>query len=155
MKKMIFELNLNYSYDKEHKGAHYLVNGKHLNTGEFTEVATKSGLGYEAKKDANTAYNEGSDIPELNASVKSSRFTLTSSKLADTFEKSIEIYFQNVHSTVWIYATIIENMINLYFMNKEEFKSFLESFSSLNERGVIRGKATTAKMLAWLEGKVE
>ena len=155
MKKKVFELNLNYSYDKEHKGAHYLINEKYLNNGEFMEAVTKSVLGYEAKKDANTAYDKGSDIPELNASVKSSRFTLTNCKLANTFEKSIEIYFQNVHSTIWIYATIIENMVNLYFMNKEEFKNFLETFSSLNERRVIRGKATTAKMLAWLEGKVE
>lgn len=155
MKKMIFELNLNYSYDKEHKGAHYLVNGKYLNNGEFMETVTKSVLGYEAKKDANTAYDKGSDIPELNTSVKSSRFTLTNCKLANTFEESIEIYFQNVHSTTWMYTILTDNIVNIYTMNKEEFKTFLETFSSLNERGVIRGKATTAKMLTWLECRVE
>lgn len=155
MEKMVFELNLNYSYDKEHKGAHYLVNGKYLNTGEFSEIAGKSVLGYEVKKDANTAYNKGSDIPELKASLKSSRFTLTNCKLANTFEESIEIYFQNVHSIVWMYIIIIDDIVNIYVMNKEEFKNFLGTFSSLNERGVIRGKATSAKMITWLESKVE
>jgi hypothetical protein len=38
-------------------------------------------------------------------------------------------------------------------MDKAEFESFLREFSSLNERKVIRAKATSAKMITWLENR--
>lgn len=151
MKKIVSEIKINFIFDTAHKGAPYSIDGKWMNGGEFAEVITKLILGYPAKKDANTAYNEGSDIPEIKASVKSSKFTLVNKKLANTFKESIERYFETVHSSLWIYTVVIENTATLYMMNKKEFEKFLYNFSSLNERGVIRGKSTSGKMIAWLE----
>lgn len=155
MKKATYEINLAYTFDPTHKGANYTFDGEHwTNGGEFAEVVTKAALGYEAKKDANTRYDVASDIEELNASVKSSRFTLVNFSLADTFEESINRYFETVHSTLWIYTVIIEDTAMLYYMNRKEFKDFLYTFSSLNERNVIRCKATSGKMIKWFEEKI-
>ena len=156
MKKTVVSINLTYIYDASHSGAHYTLDGTHyMNNGDFAEVVTKAGLGYAPVKDGNTAYDIASDIEELNASVKSSRFTLTSRSLADTFEDSIEVYFQTVHSTTWIYTVILEDTATLYFMDAEEFKTFLYGFASLNERKVVRGKTTSTKMITWLESRVK
>lgn len=155
MKKTTYTLTLAYTYDPTHKGAPYTLDGQHwMNNGEYMECAIKSVLGYEAVKDANVPYNMGSDIPELNASVKSSRFTLTNMPLADNFEDSIKTYFETVHSTIWMYGVKLDEEIVIYEMNAEEFESFLREFSNMNERKVIRAKATSTKMLKWFEGRV-
>lgn len=156
MKKMTACINLDYMFDSTHKGANYTFDGgQHwVNNGEFCEIVAKSVLGYEAKKDANTAYDKASDIEEINASVKSSRFTLTNMKLGTTKEDSIRKYFKTVHSTLWVYVVVFENEATLYFMDAKEFESFLYGWSSLNERGVIRSKATSGKMIAWFESQV-
>lgn len=154
MKKLTAEIKIAYTFNPEHKGANYTFDGEHwTNGGEFAEIITKSILGFEAKKDANSHYDEASDIEELNASVKSSRFTLVNFALADTFKESVDKYFETVHSTLWIYTVIIEDTATLYYMNKEEFKEFLYKFTSLNERKVVRCKATSGKMIAWFESK--
>ena len=63
MNKEIRKINLDYTFDTTHKGASYTFDHKKwMNTGEFAEVITKAVLGYEAKKDANTRYDEASDI---------------------------------------------------------------------------------------------
>lgn len=155
MKKATYEINVAYTFDPAHKGANYTFDGEHwTNGGEFAEVITKSVLGFEAKKDANTRYDVASDIEEINASVKSSRFTLVNFSLADTFEESIERYFETVHSTQWIYTVVIEDMVTLYYMNKREFSDFLFTFTALNERNVVRCKATSGKMLKWFEERI-
>lgn len=152
MKKISTLTTIEYTFDPTRKGAKYTLDGTHyMNGGEFAEVATKAALGYNAHKDANTAYNEGSDIPEINASVKSSKATLVNMKLADTFDESVEVYFQNTHSTCFIYTIIIDDMTNIYMMNAVEFKEFIYKFASLNERGFIRFKATSGKTVAFLE----
>lgn len=155
MKKATYEINVAYTFDPAHKGANYTFDGEHwTNGGEFAEVITKSVLGFEAKKDANTRYDVASDIEEINASVKSSRFTLVNFSLADTFEESIERYFETVHSTQWIYTVVIEDMVTLYYMNRKEFSDFLFTFTALNERNVVRCKATSGKMLKWFEERI-
>ena len=155
MKKNTYLITMNYTYDTHHSGAHYQIGGRYVNNGEFAEIITKSVLGFTATKDANTTYDKGSDIEELNASVKSSRFTLTTVKLGDSFEESVNRYFETVHSTCWIYTVVMEKEVTLYTMNANEFKSFLYSFCSLNERGLVRGRATSTKMVAWLENRVD
>lgn len=153
MTKKVFSINgLSYIYDSARPGAKYSLDGEHyMNAGEFAEIVTKWGLGFEAHKDANTAYDQGSDIPEINASVKSSRASLTNMKLADTFEESVEVYFTNTHSTCFIYTVVIENEATAYMMNATEFRAFIYKFSGLNERGVIRFKTSSTKMIAYLE----
>lgn len=155
MKKIEKEIAIEYKFDSSHKGAPYTLDGVHFkNGGEFTEIAIKDVLGYVAEKDANTPYDEGDDIPELNASVKSSRFTLTNRSLADTKEESIKAYFETTHSSLWLYGIIIENIVTIYFMNKSEFSEYLNCWTSLNERKVLRAKATSAKMIKWFEERV-
>lgn len=152
MKKATYTINLNYTYEAERKGAKYTLDGTHyMNGGEFAEVVTKSVLGYEAHKDACTAFDQDSDIPEIKASVKSSKASLTNMVLADTFEDSIRAYFQRTHSTCFIYTVIIDDEATLYMMNATEFELFIRKYSALNERGVIRFKATSSKMVAFLE----
>lgn len=155
MKKLTAEIKINYTFDTAHKGANYTFDGEHwVNGGEFAEIITKSVLGFKAKKDANTAYDVASDIEEINASVKSSRFTLVNKKLADTFDETVKRYFETVHSTQWIYTVVMENTATLYFMTAEDFREYLYKFTTLNERNVIRAKATSAKMIAWFESKL-
>lgn len=155
MKKATYEVNLAYTFDPAHKGANYTFDGEHwTNGGEFAEVMTKAVLGYVPEKDANTRYDKASDIPEMNASVKSSRFTLVNFALADTFEESINRYFETVHSTLWIYTIIVEDTVTLYYMNRKEFERFLYTFCFLNERNVVRCKVTSGKMIKWLEERI-
>ena len=146
MKKIEAEIRINYTFDNNRKGAKYTLNGLNwMNHGEFAEVVTKNILGFESVKDANTAFDKGSDIPEIKASVKSSKASLTSMKLADTFEGSMNEYFKRTHSV------IIDENATLYMMNEKEFRLFMMNFSSLNERKVIRFKATSGKMVKFLE----
>lgn len=155
MKKTTYDLTLTYTYDPAHKGAPYTLDGQHwMNGGEYIECAIKSVLGFEAKKDANIPYDLGSDIPELNASVKSSRFTLTNRSLADDFEGSIKKYFETVHSSIWLYGIQLDDQITIYEMNAKEFECFLRTFTGMNERKVIRARATSGKMIAWFESRV-
>lgn len=157
MTRESYPINIDYRFEpQQHKGAPYSVDGIHwTNSGEFAEIVTNAVKGYNPHKDANTAFDEGSDIPELNASVKSSRFTLTTVKLGNSFEEVFNAYFDRVHSTSWIYTVIIDDMAVLYTMNKAEFQDFLRNFSSYSaDRKVIRGKHTSGIMLRWLEERV-
>ena len=157
MKKIVKEITIDYIFEADRKGAKYSFDGgEHFcNGGDFLEITAKHENGFNAKKDANTPFDKGSDIEEIKTSVKSSKFTLTSEKLADTFEESKNVYFQRVHSNKWWYVVRIDDTIIIYVMNKSEFSEFLDNWASLNERGVIRGKATSAKMLLWLDEMVD
>ena len=150
----IRELGINYIYDNSRKGAKYSVNnGKSwINGGEMAEIGTKAVFGIETlEKDANTPFDKGSDIEELEMSVKSSKFTLCC-PIGKTWDETITNYFQRVHSTSWGYAVIIEDEITVYTMNKAEFKEFLETWANWDEsRKVVRGKATSGKMIKWFE----
>lgn len=155
MVKREFAINVSYFFDANRKGAKYSFDGKHyMNAGEWKECLAKAARGYANRKDANTPYNVGSDIPELNASVKSGKASLTSMKLANTFEESVEVYFANVHSTLFIWVEVIDETVVCYEMDANTFKQFIYKWSSLNERGVIRFKASSAKMIAYLESLV-
>lgn len=156
MKKEVYTINIDYIFDTAHKGANYSFDGgaHWTNGGEAHEIITKSVLGFEAKKDANTSYDKGSDIEALRASVKSARFTLVNKALASTFDDTVNEYFNTTHSKVWIYAIIIDTEITLYFMDDVEFREFLYKFTALNERGLIRGKHTSGKMIKWFEDKL-
>lgn len=156
MNRIERQIDFGYIFDPTHKGAPYSFDGVHwLNNGEFLEPCTKWLFGYEMKKDANTPFDKGSDIPEINASVKSSKATLTSVKLGSTFEEIKRNYFERVHSTLWIYATMIEDKIVVYLMNKDEFAEFMDCFGTYcTDRQVIRFKSTSGKMIKWFEERV-
>lgn len=151
--KVMGKVNLSYVYDAARKGAKYSINGgkSWLNAGEFMEAVAKAMHGLDAGKDANTRFDEGSDVPEFHASVKSSKASLTNCKLADDFEGSVRAYFEQVASSEFWYVTMVDELATIYKMNAKTFERFIRKFAKLNDRGVIRFATTSAKMLAWLD----
>ena len=151
--KMMSKIKVSYTYDATRKGAKYSINGGEswLNGGEFAEIAAKAAHGLNATKDANTRFDEGSDVPEFHASVKSSKASLTNMKLADSFDASVTAYFERTASSEFWYVSVMDELVTIYKMNATKFERFLRKFAKLNERGVIRIAATSSKMLAWLD----
>ncbi len=151
MKKAMYSMPVAYRYNPERKGAPYTVDGaRWLNAGELIEIQVKSALGYEPRKDANTAFDAGSDIPELCASVKSSKSTLTSARIGDSFEAILRAYFARTASKLWIWAVQDKDALTIYMMNRYEFEAFTRAFASV-QCGVIRYKYTSSKMIQWLD----
>lgn len=154
MKKAEFALNREYIFNPEHKGAPYSLNGGEswTNGGELKEVLFKSCLGLEAKKDACGAYDKTDDVPELGASVKSSKATLVNKVLGYDFDSVKRHYFATVHSTLWVWVSIKDETLTAYYMEADEFESFLDKWAGFDkDRKVIRFKAESLKMLQWLE----
>lgn len=156
MKKQIHSISISYHFDPSHKGAPYTFDGSHhMNAGEFTEIMVKAHMGFDACKDANTPYDMGSDIPEINASVKSGKATLVNKKLGQNMEEVLDTYFQNVHSTSFIWGVVMDDELIIYTMNAKEFRPFIENFANFDKsRQVVRFKATSGKMLKWLEAHI-
>lgn len=157
MKKLTFENTLEYTFDGTRRGAKYSLDGKKwLNHGEYAEVLAKHVLGYEAKKDANTRFDKGEDIEELNASIKSHNCGLTDMKLGDTKEMFLERFWQmSKENTTYIWVFDHDEEVDLYFMNMDEFKEFVNEFGSWdNHCRKIRIKKTLTKIIPWLEKRV-
>ena len=102
----------------------------------------------------NVKWDEGSDIPELNMSVKSDRFTLASDLIGETLEAKVNDYFERTASTSWAYAS---NDGQIYIMNRNEFYAFLMLFCSLQKdstknggRMKVRFGHETARVKMWL-----
>lgn len=151
MKRNSYSIPFAYRYAPEHKGAPYTIDGEHyMNAGELCETAIKAALGFDARKDASTPFDAGSDIPELHASVKSSKATLTGIKLGATMDEILGNYFKRVASTLWIWVVLIDETVTAYEMNREEFESFTREFARV-EREVVRYKTSSSKMIQWLE----
>lgn len=149
-----------YIFDNERKGAKYSMdNGATWkNGGEFIESAIKFHLGLDYLVNPATTYDEGSDIESLNASVKSSKASLACI-YGDSFNAIVNEYFENVHSTLWIYGIAVDESIIEYHMNKAEFKEFVEAFGKLEgdskaKKNKVRFKATSATMVQWFESRV-
>ena len=104
---------INYTYNAERKGAHYLIEGeeKYKNGGEFAECVCKAIRGFKAEKDANTKFDKGSDIEETKTSIKSNGCGLTDEKLADNKEDFLAEYFRRTHSTNVDYVIIIDEEV--------------------------------------------
>lgn len=157
MLKMKKTVALAYTIDKNHKGAPYTFDGIHyMNNGEFSEAELKACLGLKAKKDANTPYNLGSDIPEYSASVKSSKATLTSARIGNDYITIKNTYFENTASTCWIWVSINGDELTSYTMSKNEFSDFMDAWALFQkDRQVIRFKTESKKMLEWLEARLK
>ena len=124
MIKKTYTNTLGFQFDPTRKNAKYTIDGvKWMNHGEFCEVLAKHCLGYEAKKDGNTAFNAGADIPELNASVKSIRCGLTDMKLGNDPEIWWERFWKMADETqIAIWVCEHDEEVDLWFMSHEEFK---------------------------------
>lgn len=151
--KMISKNPVAYSYNPAHSGAHYTLNGsKWMNAGELKEVIAKAVHKLALVKDGNTAFDEGSDIPEYSASVKSSKATLTTKKLAgNSYSEMLDDYFTRVASTTFWWVELVDEDVVIYKMNAKTFRAFMGRFASLTSYGVIRFAKTSAKMLVWLD----
>ena len=157
MKKAIFNINFKYIFDSAKKGAKYSLDGKHwFNGGNFAELCVRNGFGYGLNYDtACIPFDAGSDIEELHMSVKSSKASLTSECLGCDLETSLEAYFNRVASTSWCWAVVIEDTVQCYIMDSKEFREFTKNWSTYNkDRGNIRYKATSGKMIQWLEKRI-
>ena len=155
MKKVIYQNPLKYGYNPDKSGAKYTLDGVHyMNNGEFAEAIAKAHRGLEPKKDACTPFYIDSDISNEKISVKSSRAHLQMIFKADTFEKALNLYFEKTASASVIWVVNIDDMITEYQMNMNEFREFTECWGSLQNTGFIRYKATSGKMIKWLEERV-
>lgn len=150
-----------YIFDSERKGSKYsMTNGETWkNHGEWCESIAKFHRGLDYIVNPTTAWNEGSDIESLNASVKSSNATLATI-FGNTPQQIMNKYFAEVPSTLWIFVVDIdEDTIVEYHMNKEEFKEFLNEWyefatASGSHLKKIRIKKVSGKMIRWLEERV-
>lgn len=155
MKRNVYTITKDYQFDITHKGTPYCIDGTWKNAGEAVEILLKSALGFEAVKDANTSFELGDDIPELCASVKSPKFTLTSVKLGESFEEVKANYFERTASELVIWGYVAGEELVTYWMSMEEFSEYLDKFGTWEaSRKVIRGKGLSNKMLNWFEERV-
>ena len=156
MVKNVFANKVAYTFDGTRKGAKYSMDGIHwMNNGEFAEVVDKAVKGFPAGKDANTAFDMGSDIPETSTSVKSSKATLTCKVLGNDLQETLDRYFERVHSTNWDWVSLMDESVVIYNMNAGEFREFTETWASFDkETKRIRYKATSSKMVKWFEERL-
>lgn len=156
MTKEIKAMMLTYKYDANRTNSHYTLDGvKYMNHGDLMELAAKAAYGLEPKKDGNTRYDKGDDIPEFHASVKSSNASVFNCKLGEDFDSSLDVYVTTVFSKEFWYIIDAEDEIHIYKMDLNEFKEFLIQFGKYNERSIIRLPKTTIKMVNWLEEKLQ
>ena len=157
MIKKTYTNTLGFQFDPTRKNAKYTIDGvKWMNHGEFCEVLAKHCLGYEAKKDGNTAFNAGADIPELNASVKSIRCGLTDMKLGNDPEIWWERFWKMADETqIVIWVCEHDEEVDLWFMSHEEFKEFCEKFAKWDDYcKKYRINTCANKTNAWLEAHI-
>lgn len=157
MKKFTYTNNMPYSYEPDHKGAKYKIGETYKNHGEFLESVAKFHRGLDYLVNPNTSWDTGSDIESLNASVKTAGASL-GRIYGNSYEDISKIYFENVHSSLWIFIQDFGDEIVEYHMNKEEFSEFLFLF---HEMAIESGSHLTKvrlrknqKMIQWLEERV-
>lgn len=142
-------------YDKAHRGAPYTVNHLNwLNGGDLVECAVSEYEGYGFHKDANTAYNLGSDVGGI--SVKSARARLTTIRLAKERLEFIKLYMQNEPSQLFCYGIYNGGQsFTFYYMTRQEFIDFAIEFTKMTPSEVTpRFTTTTEAMLKWLNERL-
>lgn len=156
MRKSTYINTLTYIYNADRKGAKYTLDGKHyMNHGEYCECLAKHMLGYEVSKDANTRFDMGEDIPELNASIKSWNCSLTDMKLGNTKEEFLAKFWEMSNATTYMWIDDYADMVDIWEMNETEFKAFIEMFGSWdNYSKKIRIKISINKIRTWLEDRI-
>ena len=154
MSKMVAMNPLQVAYDPARRGTHWTIDGrKWLNAGELAEVIAKALHHLAPVKDGKTAFDEGSDIPEFGASVKSSEGSLTEKPLAGTtYAEMLDDYFRRVASSNFWWVERNGNVITIYKMKAPLFRRFMERFAKYRPCDKkIRFAKTNEKMLKWLE----
>ena len=157
MIKKTYPITLSYQFDASRKYNKYSTEGeKWMNHGDFCEILAKHCLGFEPKKDANTRFDKGADIPELNASVKSYNGGLADMKLSDDPEIWLNRFWAMSDETqivIWVFEHGEE--VDLWFMSHEEFKEFVKIATKWdNHDKKYRFKTCSNKTNAWLEARL-
>ena len=131
------------------------IKRQYKNNGQHAEQLADYTLTGQIRKADHVPFDKGSDIPELEASVKSARFTLASTLKGKTFEEQLKDYFNRTASKMAIYVSL--ELETAFLMDMEEFRAFIETFcklqrtSSKNGGGqVIRMGSETKKVQQWL-----
>ena len=153
MIRKTYENTMHYIYDGERKGAKYSLDGEHwLNGGEYKECLAKHCLGLKPTKDANTRFDKGADIPELNASVKSWNCGLTDMKLGDEPEIFWNRFWAMTDSTqIYIWVSEQSGIVNLWFMSHREFQLVASEFAKWDDYcKKFRFKTCETKINEWL-----
>ena len=121
----------------DHKGARYLIDGAYRNHGEICESIVKWHLGLYTKVNPATSFDEGSDIEEYNASVKSHKCSLARSLQGDTMDEQVNDFIVRGHSSVWVWVEWDEKTerVDEYWMNETEFRIFCKLFLVNDPRG--------------------
>lgn len=134
------------------------INRTYTNNGQHAQQVVDFTLTGNIRKADNHKWDADSDIPELNMSVKSARFTLAYSLNGETKEEKIADYFNRVKSTSWAYMT---NEGVIYIMNRVEFYAFLmfctalqKSSSSNGGHYTIKQNHETQKIRDWLKAQI-
>ena len=135
------------------------IERQYKNNGQHAEQLADYALTGQIRKADRVPFDKGSDIPELEASVKSARFTLASTLKGETFEEQLEDYFTRTASKVAVYVSL--KLEKAFLMDMEEFREFIESFCKLQRsssknggKPVIRMGTETKKVQEWLLERV-
>ena len=131
MKKITAPTALPFIFDPSRNNAKYSLNDGEtwMNHGEYCERMTKAILGYAPTKDA-IAFDEGYDLPELKASIKSRKCGLTERKdMPKNPADFMADFWKREHAELYIYAIDHGDEFNLYMMNRTEFRRFVEHFA--------------------------
>lgn len=152
-------------YDANHKGAHYMLpNGKYANHGDIAEFGVNYSRGFEYHN-GNLRYNEGFDVPQLNASVKSGKASLATI-YGLSFDDTVIEFCNNVKSSLFIFVMIWDNENGYdyteYHMDLNEFVEFIYAFGSLQASSHSKGNGLTKmkiadqsyKMKRWFEDRI-
>lgn len=99
------------------------------NNGSHREQLLAYNLTGEIRKHGSEGFDTGSDIPELDCSVKSAGFTLSQKLQSTTKEEQIAEFFSRSASKVYAYVT--KDMQTAIFMDRNEFECFLYQFCSM------------------------
>lgn len=160
MIKVEYLIKMEYTFNSNHKGAHYSMDGgkTYKNHGEFCESAAKFQRGLEYLVNPATSFDTGSDIEQIHASVKTPGASLACI-YGDNMEEILIQYFKKVKSTLWIIMIMDNNKMFEYHLNQTEFKNFLQKFGRLDmdskaKKNKIRIKNLTKSMVSYLEDGV-
>ena len=150
-------------YDANRSRAPWSYDGiRHFNEGNFAEGGASECYGFGFRYDTKgVPFDKGSDIEPLCMSVKSNGCSLACVYRQDKETAKAEIiaeYFERVHSIRWAYVIRTENRFDIYEMDANEFRLFVEQFSGLSrETGKPYYKLkirTTNTMVKWLQAQI-
>ena len=153
MKITTSPIPMNFQFDASRAQAKYSINGgaSWMNHGEFCERIAKAILGYAPTKDA-VAFDEGYDLPELKASIKSVRCGLTERK--DMPRNPVDFmreFWAREIAERYIYVCDHGDYMTLYTMNPREFREFVSEFARWDAYCVkFRINTCDSKVERWL-----